>query len=89
MTGPPLKIQSSGEVTCQPRFSQNDIQESYNKEQSLGSQNMTNMFCRIIQDLISIASLTGLLYNSSSGDSLAKMGYDICKCKAINKANVL
>lgn len=60
MTAPPLKIQSCSQVMCQPRFSQKGIKESYNKEQSLGSQNTTNMFYRIIQDLISTASLTGL-----------------------------
>lgn len=61
-----LKIQSCSQVACQPRFLQNGIKESYNKKQSLGSQNMTNMFCRIIQDLISTASLTG---NSTEGYS--------------------
>lgn len=66
MIAPPLKIQSCSQVMCQPRFLQNDIKESYNKGQSLGSQNMTNMFCRIIQDLISTPSLTGSSTNSCS-----------------------
>lgn len=67
------------------QVSQNNRQENYHKKHSLGSWNMTNMFYKIIQDFISIGSLTGLFLNSHSDDSLAKWDMIFANAKLLTK----
>lgn len=85
MIAPPSEIQSRSQVICQPRLHRTTDEKTTTKKHSLGSQNMTNMFCKIIQDFISIGSLTGLFLNSCSDDYSAKWDTIFANAKLLTK----